>query len=345
MSSTGTVLVTGGTGFVATFCIARLLTDGSRVRTTVRDSKRAPDVRTAVERLAPGSAARLDIVECDLSRDDGWRDAASGCDRVLHVASPFPAVAPKHDDEVVRPAREGTLRVLTAARDAGVSRVVLTSSTAANCYGRGGRSVPFTEADWSDPTNLADSSAYERSKTLAERAAWDWLEREGGDLELTAVNPGAILGPVVSADLSTSIVIVRSLLEGAVPVVPRFGWPLVDVRDVADLHVRAMTAPEAAGQRYIGAGPFYWMSDVARVLRTRVPELAKRVPKGTIPSWLLRTIGRFDPLLRDRMYELDAFRPVSAHKAKTELGWEPRSNDEAIVATAESLARDGLVRA
>ena len=190
MSSPETILVTGGTGFVATFCIAQLLSEGYTVRTTVRDVKRAPDVRSAVGKVAPDVGARIEFVECDLGKDAGWSDAVQGCDRVLHVASPFPAGAPKHDDELVRPAREGALRVLAAAREAGVKRVVLTSSTAAVCYGRGGRMAPFTENDWSDPTGLADTNAYERSKTLAERAAWDWIAREGGSLQLTTVNPG-----------------------------------------------------------------------------------------------------------------------------------------------------------
>jgi dihydroflavonol-4-reductase len=284
MSTSSTALVTGGTGYIASFCIARLLSDGYTVRTTVRSLKRAADVRSAVDKIAPGFASGLQFAECDLSNDAGWRDAVAGCDAVLHVASPFPAVAPKLDDELVRPAREGALRVLRAARDAGVSRVVLTSSLAAVSTGTIIRARSARRRDWSDPTNLADSSAYERSKTIAEKAAWDWIEREGGSLQLTTVNPGTVIGPVVSDDLSSSIAIVRSLVDGSISGLPRFGWPLVDARDIADLHVRAMTAPQAAGQRYIGAGPFYWMSDVAEVLRARVPELAKRVPRRPIPS-------------------------------------------------------------
>jgi dihydroflavonol-4-reductase len=252
-------------------------------------------------------------------------------------------VAPKSDDELVGPARDGALRVLRAARDGGVSRVVLTSSCAAISYGHDHTSAVCTERDWSDPTNLADTSAYERSKTIAEKAAWEWIAREGGPLQLTTVNPSAVLGPIVSIDVSTSITIVRSLMDGTLSGLPRFGWALVDVRDIADLHVRAMTAPQAAGQRYIGAGPFYWMSDVAAVLRTRVPELAKRVPRRNIPSWLVRVMGRFNPIVRNQLFGLDAYRPVSAEKAKTELGWAPRPVDDSIVETAESLVRERLV--
>jgi nucleoside-diphosphate-sugar epimerase len=269
----------------------------------------------------------------------------TGCDYVLHVASPIPSRNPKDDDELIRPARDGALRVLAAARDAGVRRVVMTASTAAVAYGHGGRTTPFTEADWSDPANRADSSAYERSKTIAERAAWDWLAREGGGLELVTINPGAVLGPVLGSDFSASILIVQRLLDGSLPGLPQFGWPLVDVRDIADLHARAMLSPAAAGQRYIAAGPFFWMRDIARVLRERIPAGARKVPRRTLPNWLVRLSATFDPVVRDRLFELGKLRPVSADKAKRELGWVPRPNEDAIVDTAESLFAQGLVKA
>jgi nucleoside-diphosphate-sugar epimerase len=335
MTDRGLVLVTGGSGYIATYCIAQLLRDGWRVRTTVRNLARELDVHAAVGKLMESTEA-LEVVAADLNADAGWAEAAAGCAYVLHVASPLPAGDPKDDDELVKPARDGALRVLKAARDAGVPRVVMTSSTAAICYGRGGREAPFTEADWSDPTTTDDSSAYERSKMIAERAAWDWLAAEGGTLELVTICPGAVLGPVLGTDYSASIEIVNKLLEGALPGLPRFGWPLVDVRDIADLHVRAMTAPGAAGQRYIGAGPFYWMADIAAVLRARVPE-AKKVPSLKLPNFVVRLSAMFDPLVKSRLFELDKFRPVSAEKAKRELGWTPRSNDDSIVDTAESL--------
>ena len=222
----------------------------------------------------------------------------------------------------------------------------MTASTAAVAYGRGGRSEPFTEADWSDATNRADSSAYERSKTLAERAAWDFMAREGGGLELVTINPGAVLGPVLGHDYSASIEIVKKLLDGSLPGLPRFGWPLVDVRDIADLHVRAMVRPEAAGERFIGAGPFYWMADIARVLRARLPgAVAKRVPSRNLPNWLVRASSVIDSTVRGRLFELGKERPVSSEKARHVLGWSPRSNDEAVIATAESLIAHGLVPA
>ncbi len=337
------VLVTGGSGYIAGFCIAQLLREGTQVSTTVRTPSREADLRAAVGRLVR-TDDKLKVVVADLNADGGWEDACSDCSGVLHVASPIPSHSPKNDDDLIRPARDGALRVLKAARDAGVGRVVMTSSTAAVAYGRGGRSQPFTEVDWSDPGDRTDSSAYERSKMIAERAAWDWHSREAGALELVTVCPGAVLGPVLGGDFSASIDIVKRLIDGSLPGLPHFGWPLADVRDIADLHVRALRAPDAAGQRFIGAGPFYWMEDIARVLRERIPEVAGKVPGRRLPSWLVRLSSVFDPVVRGRLFELDKERPVSAEKAKRELGWVPRSNDEAIIDTARGLLAEGIVQ-
>ncbi len=337
------VLVTGGSGYIAAFCIAQLLRDGAQVTTTIRNPGREPEVRAAIGKLVKADD-RFTFVVADLNADAGWQKACTGCSGVLHIASPFPARSPKDDGELVLPARDGALRVLKAALNAGVRRVVLTSSTAAIAYGHGGRSQQFTEADWSDPSVLTDSSAYERSKMIAERAAWDWHAREGAALELVSVCPGAVLGPVLGKEHSASIDIVKRLMDGSLPGLPRFGWPLADVRDIADLHLRALRTPEAAGQRYVGAGPFYWMKDVARVLREQVPEIAEKVPRRDLPDWLVRLSALVDPVLRDRLYELDKQRPVSAEKAKRELGWEPRSNDQIIVETARSLLAQGIVQ-
>ena len=338
------VLVTGGSGYIAGYCIAQLLRDGWRVRATVRSLAREAEVRAALGRRGAAGGDRLAFAAAALGADAGWADAAAGCHYALHVASPIPTVSPRDDEELIRPARDGALRVLRAARDAGVARVVMTSSTAAVAYGHGGRHAPFTEAEWSDPANRKDSSAYERSKTLAERAAWDFMAREGGRLELVAINPGAVLGPLLGRDHSASIEIVKKLLDGSLPGLPRFGWPLVDVRDVADLHVRAMARPEAAGERFIGAGPFAWMADVARVLKAGLPaKIARRVPSRALPDWLVRASAAFDPTVRGRLFELGKERPVSAAKAHRLLGWSPRPADGTILATAESLVAHGLV--
>jgi dihydroflavonol-4-reductase len=336
------VLVTGGSGYIASFCIAQLLREGASVVTTVRSRTREADMRQAIAKLVKADD-RLEVRVADLNDDDGWREACAGCSGVLHVESPIPSESPNDDDELVRPARDGALRVLKAARDAGVRRVVMTSSSAAVCYGHGGRSKPYTEADWSDPKDRTDSSAYERSKMIAERAAWDWHAREGGTLELVTICPGAVIGPVLGRDFSASVEIVRSLLRTSMPGLPRFGWPLVDVRDIADLHIRALRSLNAAGQRFIGAGDFYWLQDVGRALRERTPELAGRVPTRRLPSWLVRLSALRNPAVRARMYELNKLRPVSAEKAKRELGWAPRSNDDAIADTARSLSVEGLL--
>jgi dihydroflavonol-4-reductase len=342
MSQKGLVLVTGGSGYIAGFCIRQLLAEGWGVRTTVRSLSREKEVRDQIGGDAL-DASRLSFVAADLSSDNGWTDAVAGTDYVLHVASPIPTVNPKDDMELVAPARDGTLRVLKAARDAGVKRVVVTSSVAAIAYGGGGRPTPFTEADWSDETNKTDSSAYERSKTIAERAAWDFMKREGGALQMATVNPGAVLGPVMGKDYSASLEIVLKLLNGSVPACPRFGWPLVDVRDVADLHVRAMTNPAAVGQRYIAASEFGWMKDVAGMLKARLGDRAKKVPAGNLPDVVLRLLGLFDPIIGARMFELGKERRASSDKARKELGWTPRPVADTVADCGESLIAHGAV--
>jgi dihydroflavonol-4-reductase len=262
----GGVAVTGGSGYIAGYCIAQLLGGGWRVRTTVRNLGAAEEVRATIGKIAPNAGA-IEFVAADLNADAGWADAVAGADYVLHVASPVPAVDPKSDDELVRPAHDGTLRVLKTARDAGVKGVVMTSSISAIMFGRGVREKPFTEADWTDETNRNDTSPYDRSKTIAERAAWAWHKADGGGLELVTVNPGLVLGPVLGSDFSASLEAVRKLLNGSIPALPHFGFNMVDVRDIAALQLLAMTTPSAAGQRFIGSCDFYWMADIAKILK------------------------------------------------------------------------------
>jgi nucleoside-diphosphate-sugar epimerase len=336
MDERGLVLVTGGSGYIAGFCIAQLIREGWRVRATVRSLERSAAVRGSLSKLID-LGDRLSFVAADLKGDVGWAEAVVGCDYVLHTASPFPSTVPRNDDELVRPARDGALRVLVAARAAGVKRVVMTSSIAAITGGHRERSAPFTEADWTDETNLAATSAYGRSKTIAERAAWAWMKEQGGSLELTTVNPSAVLGPVISRDYSASIDIVKKLMDGSMPGLPAFGWPLVDVRDIADLHLRAMISPNAPGQRFIGAGSFYWLADIARTLRTQRPGLSRRVPTHRVPDLLVKGLAVFTPVLREHLSQLGRKRIVSADNARTRLGWSPRPIDEAIIDTADSL--------
>jgi len=339
------VLVTGGSGFIGSHCILQLLAAGHEVRTSVRSLKRETDVRAM---LAQGGCAdtstRLSFVAADLESDAGWPEAAAGCDYVLHVASPFPATVPKDENELIGPAREGALRVLSAARDAGVKRVVLTSSYAAIGYGTGPRATPYTEADWTDP-NGPGVLPYAKSKTLAERAAWDFIAREGGDLELSVVNPVGVFGPALAADFSTSILLVQRLMDGAVPGCPRLWFGAVDVRDVADLHIRAMTAPAAKGERFLAvAGDFLSVKEMALALKAALGSAARRVPTGEVPDWLIRGFAFIDPAARQLLPELGKRKNASNEKARSMLGWTPRSNEESIVATARSLMALGLLK-
>jgi dihydroflavonol-4-reductase len=336
------VLVTGGSGYIAGFCIAELIRRGFAVRTTVRSLAREAEVRAALAKLV-GTTGDLTFFVADLNDDAGWDAAVAGCAYVLHVASPLPIDNPKDDDELVRPARDGALRVLRAARQAGVKRVVMTASVACIAYGHGSRSVPFTEADWTDETSLADTSAYERSKTIAERSARAWVATEGGALELVTVHPGAVLGPVLGRDFSASIEIVKKLMDGSVPGIPRFGFPLVDVRDIADLHMRAMLTAGIAGERFIGVSDFACMADVARVLKAGLGPRGKKVPSMKIPDFVVRLLSVFDPAIRSRLFELGKYRPASAEKARQVLGWAPRPNEESIMDTAESLLAEGIL--
>jgi len=338
------VLVTGGSGFIASHTILQLLNAGHSVRTTVRDLKRESEVRAMLKQGGVQAGDRLSFIAADLQNDAGWASAVENCDHVLHVASPFPAYVPKHEDELIVPAREGALRVLRAARDAGVKRVVLTSSFAAIGYGHPPQSAPFDETDWSD-TSGSDVTAYVKSKTLSERAAWDFIAREGRALELSVVNPVAVFGPVLGPDYSTSVLLIQRLMSGSVPGSPRLSFGVVDVRDVADLHIRAMTHPAAKGQRFLGvAGDFMLIHDIAKVLRHRMGEVGKKVPTRQLPNWLVRLAALRDPVVKQILPELGKLKNGTNAKAKRVLGWSPRSSEEAIISAAESLLDLNLLK-
>ena len=331
------ILVTGGSGFIAAHTILQLLNAGYQVQTTVRDMKRESDVRAMLKHGGARPGERLGFFAADLQSDAGWASAVAGCDYVLHVASPFPANVPKHEDELIVPAREGTLRVLRASRDAGVKRVVLTSSFAAIGYGHAPQSAPFNETNWTNTVGN-DVTAYVKSKTLAEREAWNFIAREGGDLELSVVNPVAVFGPVLGPDYSTSVLLIQRLMSGAVPGSPRLSFGVVDVRDVADLHIRAMTHLAAKGERFLAvAGDFMLIRDIAKVLKERMGEAGKKVPTRQLPNWLVRVAALRDPAVKQILPELGKLKNGTSEKAKRLLGWVPRAAEEAIVATAQSL--------
>lgn len=341
------VLVTGGTGFLAAHCIIKCLAAGYKVRTTARSLKRKDEV---IQMLEAGKAPNIEdvsIVEADLLKDEGWDEAVKDCSYVMHVASPFPNAPPKREDDLIIPAREGTLRVLRASRDAGVKRVVITSSMAAIGSGLPSRdsSKPLTEEDW---TNIDGPgvSAYDKSKTFAEKAAWEFIKKEGGSLELAAVNPCTIGGPILSKESSTSIEIITRLLSGAIPGCPNLYFTWVDVRDVADLHYLAMTNAKANGERFVCVAPpkDYSILETSTLLREKLGEKARRCPTRKLPDFLLKALGWFDSGVALVCPMLGMHHPASTKKAETLLGWAPRPAGEAIVAAAESLLEFGVVK-
>ncbi len=316
------VLVTGGSGYVGTQLIAALLRDGTEVRTTVRSLDREAGLRKAV-RQGGADDAGLGVVAADLMADGGWPGAVAGCADIDHVASPM--IQPRDPDEVIAPAREGTLRVLRAARDAGARRVVLTSSFAAVGY-TPKPSADYTEADWTDP-DTPGLPPYPRSKAIAERAAWDFIEREGAGTELVSVNPTGIFGPSLVAEVRSTLQLIKAMLDGTMTVVPRQRFGVADVRDVADAHIKAMATPAAAGKRFLvlADGPTISWLQLARILRGRLGPLAERVPTEEAPGAELPDLV------------------IHNERAKRVLGWRPRQAETTIVETAESLRNLGLL--
>ena len=336
------VLVSGGSGYIAGFLIRQLIAEGWTVHTTVRSLAREAAVR---ELLAVGDAnrSRLKFFAADLNADDGWAEAMAGCGYVAHLASPLPAGVPKSADELIVPARDGALRALRAAKAAGVRRFVMTSSVAAIAYGRGRGVHHFTEADWTQ-LDKPGLTPYVQSKTIAERAARDWATAEGAGLEFCTINPSVVLGPVWSRDYSASVVIVKKLLDGSMGACPDFGFGVVDVRDVADLHVRALKAPGLAGERFIASGRFMTLRAVADVLRAELGAQARKVTTRNVPDWLVRVAARFNPVARAVVGELGSVRNLDASHAKAVLGWATRPVEQSIVDTARSLIELGIVK-
>lgn len=331
------VLVTGASGFIAKHCIIRLLNEGYAVRGSLRTPGRADEVCAAIATKA--NVDDLSFVTLNLSSDEGWDDAMKGCTFVQHIASPFPNSEPADENELIIPARDGALRAMRAAAKAGVKRVVLTSSMAAVAYGH--KREPgyvHTEDDWS---NLDGGiSAYLKSKTIAEKAAWDFVEtKEAGGMELSVINPGAVLGPLLDADYSTSGDLVGKLLKGEVPACPDIGFSCIDVRDVADAHFNAMTMKAAAGRRYLLIGEYAWMLDISKVLY----EAGYKTPTKKLPNFMVHFLALFDKTIRMIKSGLSVKTECSNELLRTELGIEPRSLKEMTLSMAETMVEFGVV--
>ncbi|MFG1414139.1 aldehyde reductase [Xanthobacter sp. VTT E-85241] len=331
------VLVTGGSGFIAGHCILKLLEQGHLVRSTIRSLDKEAAARGVLKDAGMVHSDGLSFVAADLLCDQGWAEAVAGMDVVLHVASPVQPGRVANEEDVIVPAREGTLRVLRAARDAGVKRVVLTSAFHAVSWGHPHNDHVFTEADWT----ILDGpgvDAYGKSKTLAERAAWDFIAAEDGGLELTTMLPVAVMGPVMGKEISGANHIVQRMLDGAMPVVPNLFIPVVDVRDVASAHVMAMTNPAAAGERFLlSNGRALNLKEIGATIRAALGDAAKRVPTRALPDFVVRIAARFNSEMRPFVADLGYAKKTSNEKAQDVLGWTPREPRAAIVAAATSL--------
>lgn len=320
-----TVLVTGGSGFVSTYCIMQLLKEGYAVKTTLRSLDKSVALKKRLESANLENLENLSFLEADLNSDEGWNEAATGCGYVLHVASPFPALEQFDEEDLIETAREGALRVLRAARRAKTKRVVLTSSFAAIGYSADPGEHVFSESDWTNPNMKLP--AYIRSKTIAELAAWEYIEKHNDAIELAVINPVGVFGPVLGQDLSSSIVLIQQLLAGKGDEMPQVSFGVVDVRDVADIHIRAMLHPGAKGQRFIAtADGSTTFAEINEVLRTD-----KNLPNGKLPD------------LSQVSLQPELIKKISNLKAKSVLSWNPRPKEETIIDTAESLFKFNLV--
>ncbi|RIV18789.1 aldehyde reductase [Fibrisoma montanum] len=338
------VLLTGVTGFLGSHTAIQLLNKGYKVIGTLRSKKRINEIRDVIAKHTD-HIENLTFAEADLSDEDRWYELTSQVDYVQHVASPFPRESPKHEDELIIPAKNGTLTIMKAALKNNVKRVVITSSLAAIAYGKTPKELRkvFTESDWSDVTRNEDITPYYKSKTIAEKAAWDFIQenRTDHDLELTTVNPGVMLGPVIDQDFGTSANMIIMLMNGSFPALPKIEFDIVDVRSVADLLIRAMEAPQAAGNRYIATAQHLTLKEIAQLLKRHYPE--RKIPTAQLPNVITKMLSYVQPVLKPTLLEV-VERKIDASKARKELGWQPIPAEEAVLACAESIVANKLVK-
>lgn len=340
---THTVFLTGASGYIAKHIAVALLSAGHSVVGSVRQIERSEEIRAAVLPHVNRNLGtdQLRFAAADLTQDAGWSEAMQGCDVVMHTASPFPLTQPKSESDLIQPAVEGTRRVLTAAQAASINRVVMTSSILAITEGTApAKGTPYTETDWTDSSARA-LTAYAKSKTLAERAAWAFVESEAPDLALTAINPGFVLGPPLDSKFGTSIRVIERMLLGKDPMVPQIGFATVDVRDVALAHLRALERPESAGKRYVVSDRFLWFQEIAETLKAAHPD--RKIATRVAPNWLLRAVALFDPKVKPVVPNLGQRREVSSARARDELGLNFRDARDSVSETAAFLVRHKLV--
>ena len=333
------VLVTGGTGFVAIHSILQLLNRGYQVRTTIRSIKSKDKIFEMLKNGGITDFTKLDFIEVDLTSDKNWLEAMIDCQYVLHIASPIFLRLPKNEDEMIRPAVDGTLRVLKAAREAGVKRVVMTSNFGAVGYSHKDKNTIITEESWTNP-NEKGLSTYNKSKVLAEQAAWDFMKTEGGSLELSVINPMGIFGPSLSHDLSSGFEMLKKLLDGTMKAVPDIRLGIVDVRDVAELHILAMENPDAKGERFLAlAGGTMSLLEIVKLLKQKMPYVVEKASTKSLPTFIIRLSALFNDQAKAILPLVGIYREASNEKARTVLGWKPRNNEEAIMATVISLIK------
>ncbi|MEN0050276.1 MAG: aldehyde reductase [Bacteroidota bacterium] len=337
------VLLTGVTGFLGSHTTIQLLEKSYEVVGTLRDINRAESIKSVIGKHTK-NIQQLSFVEADLNNNEIWREIIKGVDYVMHIASPFPRVLPKDEADLIRPAKEGTLHILKAAAANGVKRVVLTSSTGAIVYGKSKdhRSGIYNEKDWTDVSNKKDSTPYFRSKTIAEKAAWEFITQDDSGLELATICPGAILGPVLEKDFGTSANIVIKMLDGSSPAIPKIGFPIVDVRSVADLHIKAIESDTAKNERFVAANGFLSFQEIAAILRKAYPN--RRIPKALLPDFAVRLYSNLDATLKPILLELGVERKVDDSKARQLLNWQPKSLEEAVLSCAESVLANGIIK-
>ncbi|NNF32489.1 MAG: aldehyde reductase [Saprospiraceae bacterium] len=332
------VLLTGITGFLGSRTAIQLLNKGYHVTGTLRNKDRAESIKTIVSTHTE-NIENLELIQADLI-DDRWGDRMAGIDYVMHIASPFPRTLPKHEDDLIIPAKKGALNIIQAASKKSVKRVVMTSSSGAITYGVS-KHKTFNEEDWTDVTNKKDTTPYFRSKTIAEKAAWDFIKSNDSDLELTVINPSLITGPIIEKDYGTSGELIKKMIEGSMPALPDIGFPTIDVRSVAEAHILAMETKAAAGERIICSGEYYTVSDIASIIRPLYPNL--KIPKSKLPNFGVKIFALFDKEARTILLDLGTRRKLDNSKARQLLGWEPMDGKEGVISMAKSMIEHGVV--